>query len=244
MTADLLAALRQFQRYATATHNLLAQAEARVPNRVEAADRSGAIRVVLGGDGLPESIVVGADWQHRLTAAGFGAAVLEACQIAAGKRMTAWSQTLRADGLRVRADRLRDEPYTQSSAPVDPLPPDLRRRVDSARPRALEHLADDVLRAADRVAEFAETARFVATGTGADASKRLTVTVSNAGLMSCTAEPRWVTWQPGEGLTAALRQALRMARTELARASQGTVSTVGLDELFAEALAILNDLSR
>jgi hypothetical protein len=245
VTADVLGTLQQFQRYAAGMQNLLAQAQAGMPERAEARDRSGAVRAVLGRDGLPESIVVEADWQQRLAADGFGAAVVEACQAAAGDRMAAWSRALHAEGLQARADRLRDEPAVHSPpAPVDPLPPGLRRQADQARPRALEYLVEDVLQAADRVEEFAAASPLFATGTGADASGRLVVTVSQAGLVSCEAEPRWVGQQRGTALTSALREAIGRARADLARASQSPDPAGGLDQLFAEALAILNDPQR
>ncbi|SDY98545.1 hypothetical protein SAMN05444365_104439 [Micromonospora pattaloongensis] len=245
MTADILSSLQQFQQYAVGMQNLLAQAQAGVPERVEATDRSGMVRAVLGRDGLPESITVEPDWQHRLTADGFGAAVLEACQTAAGERMAAWSQALQADGLRARVDRMREDLAERPApAPADALPAELRHQWDRARPRGLEYLVEDVLRAADRVDEFAAASPLAVSGTGTDASGRLVVTVSKAGLVSCEAEPRWAGQQRGTALTAALREAVAMARADLARASQPSHSTGELDQLLTEALAILNDPQR
>jgi hypothetical protein len=245
VTADILSSLQQFQQYAVGMQNLLAQAQAGVPERVEATDRSGMVRAVLGRDGLPESITVEADWQHRLAADGFGAAVVQACQTAAGERMAAWSQALQADGLRAQADRMREDLAEQPTlAPADPLPGQLRHQLDRARPRALEHLVEDVLRAADRVDEFAAASPLAAMGTGTDASAQLIVTVCKAGLVSCEAEPRWAGQQRGTALTTALREAVAMARTDLARASQHPHSTGELDQLLTEALAILNDPQR
>ena len=98
MTTDLIRELQQIQRYAAGLHDLLAKAKAQAPRQAEGTDRSGAVRVVLGPDGFPETIRVDGGWQRRLSAAAFGGAVGEAFSAATGDRLAAWTTTLRQQG--------------------------------------------------------------------------------------------------------------------------------------------------
>jgi hypothetical protein len=52
---DIVGQLRVLQQYATGLQNVMAQAQASASKRVEATDGGGAVRVVLGPDGLPAS---------------------------------------------------------------------------------------------------------------------------------------------------------------------------------------------
>jgi hypothetical protein len=123
VTDDIVGQLRGLQRYAAGLRDSIAQAQAHAPGHAEATDRSGAVRVVLGPDGLPKSVRVEPDWQRRLDPAVFGDAVVEAFQAAAGERMAAWSQTLHDNGWRSHADRIHEDADDQEPGAVDPLPP-------------------------------------------------------------------------------------------------------------------------
>jgi DNA-binding protein YbaB len=242
---DIIGELHELRRYAAGLRDSIAQAQATAPQRAEATDGSGTVRVVLGSDGLPESIHVDADWRRRLDAAVFGDAVVEAFQAAVGERLAAWSRSLDGEGLRSRAERLRaDSDDQRPIEATDPLPPAMRDAVAGARPRALDVLAEDMMRALDSVGELATASPLVVTGSGSSGSGHLAVTLSKAGLVSCTAQARWVSQQSGSVLTTALGEALAEARADLAAAVEAPDPAHQLDQLFAEALAILTDPQR
>jgi hypothetical protein len=240
---EIVATLQQLQAYATGMQGLLAQTQADLPDLVEGTDRSGAVRAVLGRAGLPESIVVDLDWRRLLRPEAFAAAVVEACQAAAGERMVVWSGALHAEDVPRRADWLRDE-LTEPAGPTVALPPELRRQLEQAEPRPLEHLVEDLLRSADRIDALAASSPHAITGTGMDTNQRIALTVSPAGLISCEVEPEWVANRPASALDSALREALRHAHEDLARASQAPGPAAELDGLLIEALAILHDPQR
>jgi hypothetical protein len=239
---DIIGELHRLRRYAAGLRDSIAQAQASAPQRTEATDGSGAVRVVLGPDGLPESLRVEGDWQRRLDPAAFGDAVVEAFQVAAGERMAAWSSTLDDAGWRSRADRSRADPDDERQPAVtEPLPVAMRDAMADARPRALDALAEDMMRALDGVQETVGATPLIVTGSGASDSGRLVVTLSRAGLVSCTAQARWVSRQSGPTLTAALNHALSAARADLGTAAEAPNPVGQLDHLFAEVLAILTD---
>jgi hypothetical protein len=242
--------LQRMREVAAGLRQRLARARAGGPPQVEATDRTGAVRAVLDADGLPEAIRVADDWQGRLAAGDLGPAVIEACQAAGAKRMAAWSQALHTDDDR---DSDRDGLHWPVSVPTDPLPARLRGQVAQARPRPIDALAEDMIAAFDRVDQIAAASPLARTVTGRDASARLAVTLSAAGLVSCAAPKAWVGQQTGSTLTSALGQALSAARDALAgtaggsdRAGQpGQPAELGrLDQVFAEALAILTNPKR
>jgi hypothetical protein len=201
--------------------------------------------VRLGADNLPQTVRIAPDWQHRLTAEMFGHAVSEACQKAAGERMSIWWAALQREGWQARADKLGTDRIGKPSAPsADPLSTGLRQQMEEAKPRPLADVADEMMRAAGRVSELSRNPRGPATGSGTAASARLSVTVSGAGLVSCEAEPRWVARQTGAALATALSTALAAARSDLATAVKRAADPAdGLDRLLVETLSILSKLS-
>ncbi|GAA1809209.1 hypothetical protein HC028_26015 [Planosporangium flavigriseum] len=241
MADDIIDQLHELRRYAAGLRDSIVRAQSNAPQRAEGRDSSGAIRAELGPDGVPESVFVDADWSRRLDAARFGAAVVEACQAAARERMAQWSRALDGQDWRSRADGLRgDEPRPDT----DPLPAGVRDAVSEVRTRPIDELAEDMMRAFDGVGELAAASPLLVTGAGASGSGRLVVTLSKAGLVSCSAEARWVSQQSGSMLTTALSEALAAARGDLARAAGAPNPAAQLDQLFAEALAILADQQR
>jgi hypothetical protein len=164
-----------------------------------------------------------------------------------GTRQTA-GEDLRRQELREPAPGL-----LSVSVPTDPLPARLRGQVAEARPRPIDALAEDMMAAFDRVDQIAAASPLARTVTGRDASARLAVTLSAAGLASCTAPKAWVGQQTGSTLTSALGQALSAARDALAGTAgdpdpagqPGQPDELGqLDQVFAEALAILTNPER
>jgi hypothetical protein len=93
MTEDTIRNLRRIQAHAAGLRDLLADLPGREPARAAGTDRSGAVRLLLGPDGLPESVHLAPDWPRRLPATDLGDAVLAASLAAAGQRMTAWPNT-------------------------------------------------------------------------------------------------------------------------------------------------------
>lgn len=242
MTAEFGHMLREIQQYASGLGELVDQARSRMPASAEATDGSGAVRVRLGADNLPETVQVTADWRRRISSTGFGNAVVDACQRATQERMSTWWATMQREGWQTRAEQLeRDTATATPGTAGDPMPPELRQRIAEARPRPLAEITEDMLRAAAQVTESARQPAAPATATGTAASGSLSVTVSEAGLVSCVAEPEWASRQTGGALAAALDAAIGAARTGLGAARQrATTEGNQLDALLVEALALLS----
>jgi hypothetical protein len=242
---DIIAELLQLKDHAISLGSLIKEANAMSPRQAEGTDRNGAVRITLGPDGMPLGIKVAADWQQRAGTGAFGGAVLDAFQAAVGERMAAWTRTLEREGWIARAGRVRDTLERPSPAHASAaVPPAFRR--DTFRPRPLDDLAEDVIKALD--AAVSEAARPPARpeGTGRAAAGRITVTLAPGTLAGCAADSRWASQQTPEDLATAFGQALSAAREQLRLSEQAATATAGqragqLDQLFAETLAILTD---
>ncbi len=249
LLTEILTELGRLQRYAAGLHGLIGEAQAQAPRDSAGTDPTGTVHAVLGPDGLPTRIDVDHDWARRLAPETVGSAVLEACQAAAGARLAACHRRLDHDAWRARVDQLRDalgapEHSHPTDVPVAYQGPDVR-------PRALESVTEDLLAAFDRAAATANRTAGAAvsplstTVTSTDTSGRLTVTLAQAGLVACTAEPQWAAHQDGRNLARAVEEALAAARTNLAQAVAATSDPrAELDGLFDEALAMLRDPAR
>ena len=236
--------LRRVRRPAATLQRLVADTRGDLPDRAEGTDRTGAVRVVLGGDGLPTSIEVGADWQHRVVASAFGDAVLDAFHTATRARIEAWSEALRRPARPVAPAEVVSRPWP--AVPVVPAEVVSRHRparppVDGSAARSMTTLVEEVLNAADEFARRGAAPPAMPTGTGSDGTGRLMLTLSAAGVESCIAPAHWLSCQHADDLTAALARALAAARADLgtAQAGQGGASEPDarlhrvLDELFA-----------
>jgi hypothetical protein len=230
--------LERLSRRAAGLHLLLEEAQHARPERAEGADRSGALLVTLGPDGLPRSFRVAADWAQKLQASSFGAAVNEACLAASQAWQAAWSRALATS--RGRA------------AVPGPEHPPQAWRLPAEERRPPQILAEDVLAAADEVLALAGTAagqRAIPQGTGANRSKTVAITLSREAVLHCDADPDWIAGKPAALLTEALNQALEGAREDLAAAVRSAISVADaargkLDALMAEAVAALSDPGR
>jgi hypothetical protein len=239
VTDDLMRQLREFQEYADRLGTVLAEAEAGLAQQVTGCDRSGAVTITLGRDGTPESAHVEAGWLRSLPSARFTEAVVEAGQVAASSRLKQWAQYLNDNAWRTErragptypGQRNATEPET-SLSPADNASP-------RPQQRSLESLAEDTLTALRTVDQLAASSPLAARGTGSNLSGQLTVTVGKAGLLCCTAAPRWLAQQSGAALSRALNEALADARDDLAQAAAAPSPATHLDELFADALTIL-----
>lgn len=195
------------QRGADLQARMLGLQEA-APERIEAADRTGTVRVSLGHDGLPVSIQVGDGWQDRIRPHQLGAAVAEAAQQAMSRRAEAWSTTLEHAG----------------PGQGDPAPsPGAENLPRPSNPRSLTDIAEDVLGTLDTMlsAQLPPPAQPVQ---GATADRMLTVTLTRSGQVSCTADARWAAQQSGSRLTRALGSALVAARNQLREEQSSNIS--------------------
>ncbi len=236
--------LARLHRYASGLSNLMASAQSRSPQQAEGSDNTGAVWVVLGPDGLPETIRVESQWRRVLGSADIGDAVVEASRVAANQRMASWTRTLGDEDWTAKADRLREDvdeqPESHELVAAD-LPPAIRQ----ARPRAMEPLAEDVLAEFDKVDQFTGPQAMTVVGTGSDNTGRVTIVMSKADLTSCAADQRWASQQSGAALNTAFGEALAAARKDLEDAADQAPNPMAhLDQLLGEALALLADPQR
>jgi hypothetical protein len=247
MTDDLVRDLSRIQDDAVGLAKLITIAQLAAPATATATDSHGMIRATLGPDGLPKSLVVDQRWQRRVASQRFGATVVEAFQAAMGERLKVWSATLEERGWRARFDELRAAPDHHSrTGATSGVPPAFRRPQPKPGPRPIDAVAEDVIRLFDRVDDIGAARQRTITGTGHDRSRKLTLTLSAHGLVSCVADPQWVSAQTATALTNGLGEALAAARADLAR-TDGQAAThysSDLTDLFSEALALLSDPQR
>lgn len=225
---DLMRQLGELRRHADRLRDLLSDPRDAVPAHAEGTDRTGSVHVEIGPDALPTRFRVAPDWQRRITPDTFGQAVIEACQVAAGARLAAWTARLKDPRSGHQSASDRSTPYVS--------------------PRPLEDITEDLLRAFDDLGQTERYPSQPAPGVrGVAGNGRLTLTLSRAGLTSCGSEPRWTADQTGARLTMALAEALDGARAQLAvspATSRLADRSGGLDALFAVAMALLNDSRR
>lgn len=218
-------------------------APARVARR-EASDASGAVRVVLADDGLPESITVDGGWRGLVGSEGFAAAVTEACRGA----MTTPAQ----DEATVPADRPVDDAWRDR---VDGIvafiegsagPPAGLRTAGTGpvRPRPFADIVDEVIRAADATTSLLADENPDGSAEGTAALGRLSLTISPFGVVTCSADPAWVGRQETAALADALAVALRSARTRQAASLLASPETLAraipdFSQVFSELQALL-----
>lgn len=237
---DVQKDLERLGAQAAGLQELLMDAQDSRPERAEAADRTGALRVTLGPDGLPRSFLVSADWRHRLGSGSFGAAVTEACLAASQAWQAAWSQALAESRSRPSPAR----PASRLAAPAS-----LLAAPAAGNGRPLQMLAEDLLGAVDDVLALARQAGdrpTVAEGTGTNLSKTVAINLSRQAVLSCDVDADWIADQPASRLTEALNQALAAAREDLAAAVRAADSSAEearakLGAMVAGALAAMQD---
>ncbi len=241
MSDELVRALQQIQQQADAVRRLIVDAQTFAPARAEGDDASGGLSLIVGPDGLPESLRVAADWRDRLTPGHFADAVLEAFAAASEGRMAVWMRALAAGDWQGRFEQLRrsiDNPHqTDPSTPTPrPQPP---QRPASVRPRDLNGLAEEMIRAFGSLDPTPP-----AMGTCTDASGNMTIAVSATALESCTVRVGWVSQQRADTLTNAFRQAVIAARGHLSQTSPAPSPTPEVASLLNQAMAFLQDPHR
>lgn len=237
MTDEILRRVQHLQRQARGLQDLMASLQAHASQRAAGYDATRSVHVFIGVDGLPTAIRVELGWRDQLAPQAMGDAVLEAFTAAVAEAMQAWSRALEQTSWRSRAA----EPEAQAvhhgnEADRTSLP----TVVGFAANRDPQEIAEDVLRASDRLRTQASGE--VPVGVGADQSGNVSITLSRAGLQACSVQAAWASRQGGSALTAALSNALRTARTELdARAGQSAPD--GFNQLVGEALAALQSIA-
>jgi len=219
----LLAGLDRTQRALSVLNDLVGQMGTVAPQRVTGTDPAGAVEVVLGRDGLPETIGVRPDWRRTVGAAGFAEAVTAACRSAATGRAAGWQDGLERGDFAARLDRA----LADLATPGDPGRPD-RDGAGAVPPgeaaapggRAGPGTGGPALeRAVGALAAAAgvpDAATATGGGTGHAAVGRLELTVTEVGTVTCRADPDWVGRQDADQLTEALAAALAGARAGLA----------------------------
>jgi hypothetical protein len=103
----------------------------------------------------------------------------------------------------------------------------------------LDVLAEMAIQELHTVTQLAPSAFAPATGVGTDTGRNLSVTLSQAGLISCAAPENWLARQSGAALGSALTEAVAAARTDLARALAEPGPSARLDDILTDALAVL-----
>jgi hypothetical protein len=243
--------LDRLARYATELRDLIADAESMAPERVEATDQSGAIRMAIGRDLQPATITVANDWAERLDPRALGAAVAEAYQACTQQLSAQWSQALEHQGFEDRMERLNQlEAETENGPPPGAsgtLPPAFQRPEDFAQTRSLDSLASEMLAAAEAASALVASVGTTppTQGIGRTRTRTVAIGVSQVGLIGCEVDPAWAARQTGTRLTQALRTALAEAKEEFATAEREKAGAQGhvpqVNALLDEILAKLRD---
>lgn len=244
MTEDIFGELNRFRQYAGALQKMIARAQEMAPQSIEGADRSGTIRLMLGKDGLPESIRVATDWQSRLTPEVFSNAVTEAFQVAVGRRLEAWTKTLEDENWQGKIEHLQNN-FEKRSSPPPPteLPAAFKDNLRRITPRPTNEVVEDIIQAVERIDQDPKI-RDVARGASSNTGRKLIIVLSENGIETCKADPKWVAGQTATGLSAALNDALSSARLSLKRAAKSKPKSSVPDGLIHEAMSLFVDPRR
>jgi hypothetical protein len=231
---DTIHDLQNLQRYATNPQNLTRETGSK-SWLFEGIDASGSVRVALGSDGLPETVSVDDDWTQRLRAHQFGRAVLEAAQAASDQRTARWSEAIADEGWQAEVQRLEERiAADMAERPPEPPSPRSAHGTREVRPRDASTILREVRTLVDDIDELAQAP--AVQGGGSAAFGRLQVTLSQLGMVSCTADPGWAQYKSPEELSEAFAAALASAREDLARAVADTPAG-RLQQLLDEVLA-------
>ncbi|MFJ1549103.1 hypothetical protein [Streptomyces sp. NPDC088246] len=245
MSGDIFQELQQFQEYAHKMQQLISDVNDQMPEYAEGEDPQGAVRVRLRAGGLPESIKVASDWQRRQRPEDLGAAVLEAYQSALSEWMERWSGGLSETDWEARAERLDGGLGPSVSTGTPSVPPEtFERDLRHVVPRPLEEVTEDALSAFDAVERQSAELYLPPEVKGESAARRVVITLSSQGLVSCELEPQWAAQQSAVRLNQALDDALTDACGKVGSAEsdgQAAVANLYLGGLLDEALAIMNN---
>lgn len=232
MLDDISERLRHIQQRTARLQQMTANLMGRAPERAEGMDSTGSVLVTIGPDNVPTAVEVSADWQRHLDPEQLGPAIMEASTAAVATRMQAWSQALEED------------PVDSGGGSADEIPtPPAPNPLPAGAPgsRNLPDLIEEALRVFANLGKpETKAALGPVAGVGTDESGHVSVTLSPGGLQACEIDPRWARLQSGMALTAALAQALELARTNLTR--NGETPASAYNGLLGEAFALLRNL--
>jgi hypothetical protein len=210
---EILGDLQRLSHRGARLRHLFADVGQAAPAQSQGSDRSGAVIAVLAPDGLPDAIRVHPNWQDRLLAAAFAAAVGEACAVASFNRATAWARALDSSDWHQRLDELdRPEAAYPGPGPYPEAPGPLGGSMGS---EPSEDLVENAIRALDAAMSRAVRVPQMRRGTGANGERTLAISLTPGGQVSCQADPRWVVRQTPMVLERALNAVLTSARRSL-----------------------------
>jgi hypothetical protein len=188
--------------YASGLRQLMTELQQAAPERGEGSDATGMVRAELGAGGFPTRIAVRSQWEGRLRARLFGAAVAQACEAAQQRRGLGWSRALEQAAWQERMGRLDTESLQAAAAAREAVPPAFRRPGPGAVQRSFMSLYEEVMSAADAAMAPASRAQPSSSpGVGRNPERTVTISVTRAGRLTCQADPRWVSGRDGSQLT-------------------------------------------
>jgi hypothetical protein len=215
---DMLRDLELLSHRGERFRQLFADLGQAAPGHSQGSDRSGAVMVVLGPEGLPDAIRVHPNWRERLPVGALAAAVAEASALALQHRQAQWAQALDKSGWQQRLDGL-DHPGGTHPGPGSSYRAAPRRPIGRVRCQSLGDPAEDAIRRLDAVLSMGASARQAPPGgTGVNDEGTVAISLTPGGQMSCQADARWVERQSPMALERALNAALASARQSLAGA--------------------------
>lgn len=238
---DLLRSLRQLQEQAAGLQEVAASLQAPAVEPVERGDHTGAFRVRLDEDGVPDRIRVASDWVHRVSPEDIGQAVLEAYGAATSVRMQSWEDHLRRSNwqeqmLRPATDRQCHAPEPWTAESQDPPP-----RMDEVAEAAIAALRSAAT-SSTVDAEQSETP-------GVNSARRAVVLLPQGRMATCEIDARWARRQSSRSLADVLGRALQRARETLHQEQQEkeaarVAQAKRTRDLFGAALQILKKPER
>ncbi|PBC83040.1 MULTISPECIES: ATP-binding protein [unclassified Streptomyces] len=239
--------LEKFQSYTAELQGMLSGLQGSRPERAEASDAQGAVRVRVDGGGIPQEITAAADWGKRCKSGGLGMAVVEAARSAHSALMDTWSQNLPHGPWSTSPGRgnVGGDPASRTETPGTSAPEERDTRYVISRP--LDQLVEDAISSLSAAGNFDTALGQEAPASGSDPAGRVTITLTPASLTSCDVEPSWAANASVIQINRALGEALADARSALALSSvseQAEGEGRKLDGLIDEAMAALRDPRR
>ncbi|MFG2532345.1 hypothetical protein [Streptomyces sp. NPDC048516] len=239
--------LEQFQSYTAELQGMLSGLQGSRPERAEASDAQGAVRVRVSGDGLPQEITAASDWGKRCKSGGLGMAVVEAARNAHSELMDTWSQNLPSGPWDAGPGmgNVGGAPASRTGTTGTSAPEERDTRYVISRP--LDQLVEDAISSLSSAGNFDTALDQEAPASGSDPAGRVTITLTPASLTSCDVEAGWAANASVTQINRALGEALADARSALAHSSvseQAEGEGRKLDGLIDEAMAALSDPRR
>ncbi len=218
LPADLLESIAELSARLRRSRALVDRAVARGLAANEGTDDSGAITIVIDGEGTASNVRVAPQWRNRLLGTELEQAVVAADSDAANRRTTATVQAMAGTELDADED-------TSASVPAP------------GQPRSLSELSAAVLAAFEDLDRITQPPPPVH-GTGAQGA--VAVTMTRGRITRCVVDQRWLARQDEVTLAHALREAVTAAASaRLAARAPFVDFQQRLDAIVADARATL-----